>query len=1041
MSRKPQIPNRRAKSVKSAPKASQEIAKLIQEGLAFHQAGRIDEAIVVYEKILTIDRNQFDALQLIGVVNSQLNNFDVALKYFDRALHINKTNAAIFSNRGITLHALKRFDEALESYNLALGIKPNYAEAFCNRGLTLQSLKRFNDALESFNHALKINANFFEALLARGNVLVELNLLNEALDSYDLVLRIKNNCVDALNNKGNVLRQLEKFDESLECFEKVLNLKPDYKFLSGLTLHTRMFLCDWDNLKLTLEKLIVGINNNLPVSTPFDILGLIDEPELQKKCSLIFSKNKFNALSANSEFKKNRLNEIPRIGYFSADFHNHATLHLMLEVFRNHDKSRFDFYAFSFGPQTNDLWQQEAKKYFKEFIDIRDKTDSQVAELTRSLNIDIAIDLKGFTANARPGIFANRAAPIQINYLGYPGTMGSDFIDYIIADKVVIPEESKSYYSEKILYLPNCYQPNIRTRKISEKIIQRKDVGLPEGATVYCSFNNIYKLTPDVFTIWLDILKKVQNSVLWILCRDESAKNNLIKFARVQDVDSSRLIFAEHLPIEQHLSRISLADIFLDTFPCNGHTTASDAIRMGIPVVTMAGKSFASRVAASILTAVDMTDLITANTDDYKNLAIRLGGNKDLLQSVKNNLVHNVQQSSLLNSVKFARDLEVIYQSLINSNINTYSKDDLISKINNLILNKKFVAANQEIDKLLLLESDKDDYLFLKGKICMELKMYQEAQNIFLSILARAPQNLPYILSLAELSKRSGFLGIGLACLTKAIEINPQNIDFHKYKISLLEKLFAFKKNQLIVKNKFSDSIKTNNNQEVIILCAGEATRWKSYLGIERKHLIPIEGEILLERTIKQVLKYNPQKITVLIKPGDKDLYSKFCSENVCLIEIEYPKDHETPAWKYLSSEKYWDTNLTTITLLGDVWFSDIAIDKIFRHDIDDWLAFGRLDKSKFTGCPYGEIFALKIANHQLHLNSLILLNKLYKAKLCNSHASGWALLQIISNEDPNLISPGNNFVEVDDFTEDFDFPEDYIRWVSARENFKVIPS
>jgi predicted O-linked N-acetylglucosamine transferase (SPINDLY family) len=270
--------------------------------------------------------------------------------------------------------------------------------------------------------------------------------------------------------------------------------------------------------------------------------------------------------------------------------------------------------------KTNDLWQQEVKKYFKEFIEIRDQSDEQVAELSRKLGIDIAIDLKGFTEDARTGIFANHAAPIQINYLGYPGTMSADYIDYIIADKVVIPEESQTYYTEKVLYLPNCYQPNIRTRKISEKIILRKDVGLPENGIVYCSFNSIYKITPDMFSAWLNILRQVENSVLWILNTSDTARNELIEFAKDQGIDSSRIIFAPHLSIEEHLKRISLADVFLDTYPCNAHTTASDSIRMGVPIVTLIGQSFASRVAASILTAVNMTDLITTNTDDYKYL-------------------------------------------------------------------------------------------------------------------------------------------------------------------------------------------------------------------------------------------------------------------------------------------------------------------------------------------------------------------------------------------------------------------------------------
>jgi hypothetical protein len=409
------------------------------------------------------------------------------------------------------------------------------------------------------------------------------------------------------------------------------------------------------------------VESNLPSSTPLPILGLIDDPEIQKKCANTYINNEYPAKEKIYSIVLKVRNEKQKIAYFSADFHNHATLHLMLEVFKHQDHSRFDFYAFSFGPETNDPWQQEVKTYFKDFIDVSNMSDEQVANLSRKLEIDIAIDLKGFTADARTGIFSNRAAPIQINYLGYPGTMGADYIDYIIADKVVIPEESQILYTEKVLYLPNCYQPNIRTRKISEKTIVKKDVGLPENGIVYCSFNNIYKITPDMFSVWLDILMRVENSVLWILCGSETAKINLIQYTKDQGIDSSRIIFAPNLPIEEHLKRLPLADVFLDTYPCNAHTTASDSIRMGVPIDTLSGQSFASRVAASILTSVNMTDLITNNINDYRQLSIKLGTDSEYLRKTKDRLLQTIPQSPLFDSFGLSKNLEVIYSSLNNS--------------------------------------------------------------------------------------------------------------------------------------------------------------------------------------------------------------------------------------------------------------------------------------------------------------------------------------------------------------------------------------
>ena len=699
MPRRPRIPVRRPPVVKSGSANSPELVKLLQEGLALHHQGKLGDAKQIYEKILQKQSNHFVALQLLGTIYTQVKQHEVSLQYFDKALQINKTNSEVFNNRGIVLQNLKRLDEALTSYEEALRINPDYAEALNNRGIVLQNLKRLDEALTSYEEALhikpdyakalnnrgivlkdlkrldealtsyeealRINPDYAEALNNQGNALRDLKRLDEALTSYEEALRIKPDYAKAFYNRGNALRGLKRLDEALTSYEEALRIKPDYEFLPGICQYTRMHLCVWTNFQETVEELRRGIASRLPISSPFPVLGLIDDLETQRLCATTYVETKHSKSILRYSNQSQDLKEKPKIGYFSADFHNHATLHLMQEVFKNHDHSRFDFFAFSFGPQTNDSWQQEAKTYFKDFIDVRDKSDAQVAELSRQLGIDIAIDLKGFTADARTGIFANRAAPTQINYLGYPGTMGADYIDYIIADKIVIPEESQQFYTEKVLYLPNCYQSNIRTRKVSEKEISRKDVGLPEDVTIYCSFNNIYKITPDMFSIWLEILKSVESSVLWILCTSDTAKHNLIQFANSHGVDSSRIVFAPHMPIEEHLKRLLLADVFLDTFPCNAHTTASDAVRMGVPIVTLAGESFASRVAASILSTIGMQELIVNNPEDYKSLAIRLGADTDYLKTVKHELKMNLSESSLFDSVTFTKDLENIYESLI----------------------------------------------------------------------------------------------------------------------------------------------------------------------------------------------------------------------------------------------------------------------------------------------------------------------------------------------------------------------------------------
>ena len=398
----------------------------------------------------------------------------------------------------------------------------------------------------------------------------------------------------------------------------------------------------------------------------FFFLGLIDNPSASRLSSEIFVKDKIAKPSKIKPLAKYKNHKKPRIGYYSADFCDHAVLHLMMDVFRNHNKSLFDFFGFSFGPDKNDNWRNEVKNYFIKFEDVTKISDKEVADLSRKLEIDIAIDLTAFTSNSRSGIFSYRAAPIQINYLGYPGTMGAEYIDYIIADEVIIPKENLNFYSEKVLYLPDCYQANMSQKNISKKQFKRGDFGLPDNAFVFCSFNNNYKITPYIFDIWMNILKKVPNSVLWIFKSNETASRNLKRETELRGVDPNRIIFASYLPNDEHLKRISLADLFLDTFPYNAHVTASDAIRMGIPILTLTGNSFASRVGASILSCIGIKELITRNKREYQELGIELALNTNKLYKIKKRLRDSLSKSSLYDSHLFTKNLENIYFNLFN---------------------------------------------------------------------------------------------------------------------------------------------------------------------------------------------------------------------------------------------------------------------------------------------------------------------------------------------------------------------------------------
>ena len=431
--------------------------------------------------------------------------------------------------------------------------------------------------------------------------------------------------------------------------------------MHGHLLHTKMKICSWSDFELHLENITNKVSANQRVITPFPHLALTDSAILHKQSSVIFAQNKYPFNFALGPIPKRPKGNKIRIGYFSADFHNHATGHLMAELFELHDKSRFELIGFSFGPMANDEMRQRLEKPFDQFIEVGGKSDIEIAQLSRNLNVDIAVDLKGFTLESRTEIFSYKAAPIQVNFLGYPGTMGSDYIDYIIADSTLIPIQSQQFYSEKVAYLPNCYQPNDRKRTISDKKYSRRDFGLPDQGFVFCSFNNNYKILPATFDGWMRILKAVEGSVLWLLEDSAGVVANLKKQAMKQGVNEERLVFAKRITLSEHLARHAQADLFIDTFPCNAHTTASDALWAGLPVLTLSGESFASRVAASLLNAIDLPELITTTQAEYESLAIELACNSKKLDSLKQNLAHNRLKSPLFDTPLFRKNLEAAY--------------------------------------------------------------------------------------------------------------------------------------------------------------------------------------------------------------------------------------------------------------------------------------------------------------------------------------------------------------------------------------------
>ena len=607
-----------------------EIVKWLDEGLALHRLGKLPEAKVIYERILQEQSNHFDALQLLATAYRQQNNAQTALMHFDKALQVNQTNAAVFYNRGNALKDLKRFEEALKSFDEAIRLQPDHVYAYNNRGLILQDLKR----------------------------------LDEALKSYDEALRLKSDYAEAYCNRGNVLKDLKRLDEALKSYDEALRLKPDREFLFGARLHTQMQLCDWSELPGQLKQLDSLVVGDQKAILPFPFLALTDNPAQHLLASKIYIEAEYPTSPVLGDCIKRAPDGKIRIGYYSSDFHNHAISYLIAELFEAHDAKKFELYGFSYGPNKNDEMRKRVSAGFRQFVEASDRSDLEIAKMSRELGIDIAVNLNGFTQNARTGFFAMRCSPIQVNYLGYPGTMGAPYIDYIVADPTLIPLESQRDYTEKIVYMPHSYQVNDSTRKIANRTFTRAELGLPEEGFVFCCFNNNYKILPDTFDVWMRLLAAVKGSVLWLFEDNSTAAINLRKEAERRGVDASRLVFAKRMKLDEHLARHRVADLFIDTFPYNAHTTASDSLWAGLPVLTLMGQSFASRVAASLLNALDLSELITLTQDAYEARAIELAMNPDMLEQIKAKLHRNRLTSPLFDGHTFAKHLEVAYSEM-----------------------------------------------------------------------------------------------------------------------------------------------------------------------------------------------------------------------------------------------------------------------------------------------------------------------------------------------------------------------------------------
>jgi predicted O-linked N-acetylglucosamine transferase (SPINDLY family) len=653
-------------------------------------------------KILTKNYH-FDALMLSGTLAAQKKQYPEALELLTKALLIDDRNANVYLNRGVVLNELHFKNEALASYDMAIKLNPSYSNAYYNRGIVQQELKRLDQALQNYDLAIKFNCNYAEAYNNRGNVLSSLNLLDSAIESYDMAIKINSSYADAYINRGNALHILKRFDdaiksydmailinptnsdawyyrgncflelnfaqEALASYEKTHQLKPDYENLLGSIQLAKMYSCNWNNLPEVFSQIESGITNSKKVSTPFTPLICFDKPELHLQSSKIWSNIRFPQNQKLGYLAKQINGGKLRLGYFSADLYFSPVSIWLVEQIENHDKTKFELFAFSLKSDVKDPMRARLQGSFDHFIEVDRKSDEEIALLARQLGIDIALDLNGYTKNSRTGIFAFRAAPIQVSHLGFPGTLGNEYTDYFLTDIHSVPENSKQYFTEKIAYVP-CVYTYDKNRQLCTEPISRTDYGLPLNGFVFCCQNGAHKFNPEVFDIWMGILKAVPNSVLWLQKPNLSAENNLILEAQKRGISNERLIFTargttpkhmESVRISRYLASYQLADLFLDTWPYNSGTTAVDALWAGLPVLTKLGKSCVARMAASALQAIEVTDLITNTPDEYKDLAIELAVNVTKLEVIKNKLLKNKMATKLFDSACNTKHIEDAY--------------------------------------------------------------------------------------------------------------------------------------------------------------------------------------------------------------------------------------------------------------------------------------------------------------------------------------------------------------------------------------------
>jgi predicted O-linked N-acetylglucosamine transferase (SPINDLY family) len=669
---------------------------VLREAIASLQRGKLDDAERQFRAVLRAQPRNPVALDLLGAICAQQRRWGEAEEYLTAAIAAGAKLDTTFYNYGVVLKELGRPHDAIAQLDRALAINPRSAEAYFDKAMCLLALERYDAVQPLVEKALAINPKLVEAWVWLGHLLSDLGRHDDAFSAYDRALAISPEAADAWLGRARLLRGQRRYNEALAAFNKALSINPRLtaawlgrgrmflegrqyeaaaasfsgavmvepaaQFAKGYLQHIRMIMCDWKDVDASLDEIERDIEIGKPSVDPASLVSLATSPRSFQLCAQIYSRTLFPAAEHSRPGVRQSAGKI-RVGYVSSEFRDHAATHLLVGVLEHHDRTRFEIHAFDNGSDDRSEARRRLVHAVDAIADISRLNTRGAVDLIRSHDIDVLVNLNGYFNLARMDVFARRASPVQVNYLGFPGTLGADYMDYIVADRRVIPEGERAFYSEKVVYLPGCYQPNDDLRKISDRPMTRAEFGLPDGAFVFCGFHKSLKILPRVFDAWMRILKSVDGSVLWLL-DDPAARENLRREATARGVDAERIVFAKHAPLAEHLARHRLADLFLDTLPCNAHTSASDALWAGLPVLTQVGSTFPGRVAASLLASMDLPQLVTETPEQYLQAAIDLARDRVRLAAVRDELAAKRLTAPLFNTATYTRGLERAFQMM-----------------------------------------------------------------------------------------------------------------------------------------------------------------------------------------------------------------------------------------------------------------------------------------------------------------------------------------------------------------------------------------